>query len=146
MSTEKTTAAGWKKAAVHSVLLPSGTRIDMKIVDLPAMVETGQIPQHLLDVAIDVAVEEEARKPSVEMMKLQREYTDLLVLASVVNPKVTEADLPEIPYEDKDLIVAIATRQRDFDAEGAHIGGLDKSEKFRKFRGFTDFEPTVEGS
>lgn len=141
------TKAAWKKAAVHNVLLPSGVRVDMKVVDLPTMVETGQIPQHLLDVALKVAMGgDEAITPTLELIKNQREFTDLLVMLSVVEPALTEADLPAVPAEDKALIVDIATRQRDWDAEGAQIAGLDSSARFRKFRGLDDLDEDVEGA
>lgn len=145
--------AGWKAAAVHYPLLPSGARVGLRIPDLAAMIETGQVPQHLLSAALGLAQQSpdgEEKVPTVEDMTKsaseEREFTDLLTLASVVEPKITEEDLKPggIPFEDKQFIVAIATRQRDVDAEGEHIAGLTKSEKFRKFRRLGEFEPTLE--
>jgi hypothetical protein len=140
-----TTAAAWKKAAQHDVLCPSGVIVGIRIPDLPALVETGDIPQHLLDAALGAASAGESQTPSKDMIVQQREFTDLVVGLTVVEPKLTEADIVSIPYEDKDFIVAIATRQRDLDAEGKHIAGLDKSERFRRFRRLGEFDETVEG-
>lgn len=137
--------SGWKKAATHNVLCPSGSRVGIRIPDLPAMIEAGEIPQHLLDAALGVAGDADS-KPSVELIKQQREFTDNLVLLTVVEPKITPADVRDIPYEDKEFIVSVATRQRDLDAEGEHIAGLTKSEKFRRFRGLGEFDPTLEGA
>lgn len=134
-----TTAAQWKKSAVHYPLLPSGTRIGLKIPDLPALIEAGQIPQHLLDAAIGVAGGTTPDAPTKELIAQQREFTDLVVQISVVDPKLTDADVKDVPYEDKELIVSLATRQRDLDAEGEHIAGLSTSEKFRRFRGLGEF-------
>ena len=151
MSTEDTqdtkavSLSGWKKAATHNVLCPSGSRVGIRIPDFPAMIEAGDIPQHLLDAALGVAGDADA-KPSVELIKQQREFTDNLVLLTVVEPKITPADVGDIPYEDKEFIVSVATRQRDLDAEGEHIAGLTKSEKFRRFRGLGEFDPTLEGA
>lgn len=146
MSTkQKTTKEAWKKAAVHNVLLPSGTRVDIKVIDLPSMVETGTFPQHLLDIAIKEAAGEK-QEPSPELIKQQREFTDLIVLASVVEPKLEPEDLTEIPAEDKALLVDLATRARDYDAEGVQIAGLDSSARWRRFRGFPDLDTDVEGS
>lgn len=144
----KTTKAAWKKAAVHNILLPSGVRVDIKIIDLPQMVESGTFPQHLLDVALKQAANgaDDVQTPTVELIHQQREFTDLLVMNSVVEPKLEPADLPEIPFEDKAMIVDVATRVRDYDAEGSHISGLDSSARFRKFRGFTHLDEDVEGS
>jgi hypothetical protein len=148
--------SAWKKAAIHHPLLPSGVRVNLRVPDLALMIETGQIPQHLLNAALGMAkavadAEEGPKVPTVEEMTQSatddREFTDLVVLSSVVEPKLTEADVAEggIPVEDKQFIVAIATRQRDLDAEGEHIAGLTKSEKFRRFRGLGEFDPNVEG-
>lgn len=137
------TVAAWKKAATHYPLCPSGTRVGIRIPDLAALIEAGEIPQHLLDVALGVV--QGSEKPSIEMVKSQREFTDRLVAITVVEPKLTEEDLPLIPFEDKDFIVSVATRQRDLDAEGEHLAGLTKSEKFRRFRRLGEFEQDVEG-
>lgn len=134
------TAGAWKKAATHEVVCPTGVTVTLKIPDIPALIEAGAIPQHLLDTAIGVV---NGDSPTVEMLKQQREYTDLIVLKTVVEPKLTEADIADIPYEDKDFIVAIATRQRDLDALGNHIAGLTSSAAFRKFRELGEFRPDV---
>lgn len=155
---EATTAvdvAGWKKAAIHHPLLPSGARVGLRIPDLARMIETAQVPQHLLNAALGIAkagLQEEQKVPTVEEMTQSaaddREFTDLITLASVTEPKLSEADLGDdgIPVEDKQFIVALATRQRDLDAEGEHIAGLTKSEKFRRFRGLGEFDETLEGA
>lgn len=143
---DKATKAAWKKAAVHNVLLPSGVRVDVRVIDLPRMVETGVFPQHLLDVALKEASGKEEASPTPELIQQQREFTDLLVMASVVEPKLEQADMDDIPYEDKAMLVDLATRQRDYDAEGAQIAGLDSSARFRKFRPFFNLDADVEGS
>lgn len=140
-----TTAAAWKKAAQHDVLCPSGVTVGIRIPDLPALIETGEIPQHLLDAALGAAGAQDPETPSKELIIKQREFTDLVTQITVVEPKLSDEDVKTIPYEDKDFIVAIATRQRDLDAEGKHIAGLDKSERFRRFRRLGEFDETVEG-
>lgn len=144
MSEERkvTTTAAWKKNAEHVVCCPSGTYVTIRIPDLPAMISAGALPQHLLEAAVGAAKGND--EPSAELIKQQHEFTELLVQRTVVQPKLSEEDLADIPYEDKDFLVAVATRQRDIDAEGEHIGGLTKSEKFRRFRGIGEFEPTLE--
>ncbi len=141
-----TSIAAWKKAAVHYPLCPSGVRVGIRVPDLPKMIEAGDIPQHLLEVAIGVAVSGETVKPTVELITQQREFTDILVKLVVVDPPLKETDLPDVPYEDKEFLVSLATRQRDVDAEGEHIGGLSTSERFRRFRGLGEFDPTLEGA
>jgi len=141
---DKLTVAGWKKAAVHEVCCPSAVRVKIKIPDLPALIEAGAIPQHLLDAAVGLASGADTT-PTVDLIKKQREFTDKIVQITVVEPKLTDEDLKGIPYEDKEFIVSVATRQRDIDVEGEHIAGLTASAKFRKFRGLGEFDEDVEG-
>lgn len=138
--------AAWKKAGTHTIRLHSGVYVDIRIPDLPALIEAGHIPQNLLDAALGaVGASGEESKPTKELIVQQREFTDKLVQLTVVNPELSDEDVKDVPYEDKELLVAIATRQRDFDAEYKHIGGLDTSDSFRRFRGLTAGDEDVEG-
>lgn len=138
----------WSAAGVHNILCPSGVRVDIRIPDLPAIIEGGDLPQHLLDAALGVANKlsrGETQKPTKELIGKEREFTDFLVATTLVKPRVTPEQAAQVPYEDKELIVAIATRQRDMDAEYEQIGGLTKSEKYRRFRKLGEFDPALEG-
>lgn len=141
---ETTNLNSWIAAATHHPLLPSGVRVGIRIPDLPLLIESGEIPQHLLDVALGVAAGDETT-PSVELIKSQREFTDKLVQLTVVEPALDDETVKKIPFEDKDFVVAVATRQRDLDAEGEHLAGLTKSAKFRKFRRLGEFNEDVAG-
>lgn len=137
------TKAGWKKNAEHIIVLPSGTVVKIRVPDLARMIEVGTIPQNLMDAALGVAMNP-AEKPSRELISTQREFTDLVTIVTAVEPKIADDDVADVPYEDKEMLVAIATRQIDLDAEGSHIAGLDKSEKFRRFRKLGEFRETLE--
>jgi hypothetical protein len=146
--TNVTSVEEWGAAGVHNILCPSGTRVDIRIPDLAALIEGGDLPQHLLDAALGVATKlsrGEQPKPSVDMVAKEREFNDFLVAVTVVKPSLTIEQAAKVPYEDKELIVAIATRQRDMDAEYEQIGGLTKSEKYRRFRKLGEFDPALEG-
>ncbi len=125
--------AAWKKAKVHKITLASGAVVDIQVPNLPELVSSGEFPNHLVDVAINVASGEQ--KVTMEDVKAQAEFYRELVSKTVVEPKLLPTDVAELPFEDIELISAIATRQRDVDALGHHIGGLDESENWRKFRG-----------
>lgn len=140
-----TTTAAWKKAAKHTITCPSGTVVAIKLPNIPLMIESGKLPQHLLDAALGASELTEEQKPTAELIKQEREFTDFIVKVTVVEPELTDADLNEIPFEDKDFIVSVATRQRDLDAVGNHIGGLSSSATFRRFRGLGEFGSDVEG-
>lgn len=137
----------WKKSSVHVISLPSGSAVGIKIPDLAALIEAGEIPQNLLDAALSAAGaggDRADKAPTKEFILQEAEFSNKLVQTTVVQPKLSEANVREIPFEDRVMIVEIATRQRDLDAEGNHIGGLHKSESFRKFRGLDDLNESVE--
>lgn len=140
-----TTLSAWKKAATHYPLLESGVRVGIRIPDLPALIESGDIPDNLLDAAINVAGGADNAPPTKDLIVKQREFTDLLVTRTVVEPKITVEDAAGLPYEDKVMLVNIAIRRIDLDAEGEQLAGLTKSEKYRKFRQLGEFEPRLEG-
>ena len=136
------TADAWIQSKFHEPLLPSGSRPKIVIPDLPRLLETGEIPQHLLEAASGLAA---GGKLTLDQVKNTREFTDKIVEVTVVEPKLTPEEILKIPFEDKDMIVSLATRQRDLDAEGEHLAGLTTSEKFRKFRRLGEFDEDVAG-
>ena len=131
----KPTLAGWKKAKRHAVVLPSGFEVEIEVPNLPLMIKTGTIPNHLLDAALGAI---ERQQVTTELIKEQADFFELLVSTMVVEPKLTVEEVREIPFEDVELLVEIGTRQRDVDAVGNHIGGLHTSKEWRQFRGFED--------
>lgn len=136
MSTTERKAASlaqWKKAAVHTITLATGTVVDIKIPNLPELVSAGEFPNHLVDVAIAVASGD--TKITSKEVQSQAEFYRHLMSKTLVSPAVTPEEAAEIPFEDVELIAAIATRQRDVDALGDHIAGLHDNEKWRTFRG-----------
>ena len=137
--------AQWKKAAIHTVTLESGMVVKIKLPNLPKLIEAGAIPQSLIDVAIDVATNRRTERPGPDVIQQQREFTDLVVLETVVEPAITKEDLDEIPYEDKEMLVEFATRQRIFDAKGHHLAGMQKDADFRRFHRLGEFDPTMAG-
>ena len=138
----------WAEAATHTILCPSGVRVGIRIPDLAALIEGGELPQHLLDAALKAAGQTpsgDEKKVTVEDVKREMEFTNFIVYKTVVKPDISLEQAARIPAEDKELIASIALRLRDYDAEYAHIGGLDTSEKFRRFRRLGEFDTSVEG-
>lgn len=125
----------WKKAKRHLVTLPSATVVEIEIPDLPNMVAAGQIPNELIDVAVGVAA---GKKPTRDDIIEQAGFYNKLAAITVVKPDVTEENFVngDLPFEDKEMIVEFATRQRDLDAVGHHLAGLEKVASFREARRF----------
>lgn len=132
-----TTAAAWKKAKRHTITLPSGVQVDVEVPNLPLLVKTGQLPNDLVSEAITSI---QGGKLTPELISQQSDFYDKLVSITVKEPALTEEDVHDLPYEDIELIVEVATRQRDLDAVGRHIGGLHTSKEWRSFRGLPDLD------
>lgn len=132
-----TSLTAWKKAKIHPVTLPSGTTVEISLPDIPALIEAGTIPQHLMDAAIGAVKGDAPEKPSEEQMAKQREFVREVVSRTVVNPKVAIGEVEELPVEDRDMIMAFAMRQTDMDAAYNHIGGLHNVKSFREARGLS---------
>jgi hypothetical protein len=121
-------------ASHHDVALASALDrvVTIKLPDLPELVSSGDFPNHLVDTAIQVA---NGAKVTREHLAEQAEFYRELISKTLVDPALTPDEVKALPYEDKELIAAIATRQRDVDALGNQIAGLDKSDQWREFRG-----------
>lgn len=129
------TVAAWKSSRRHYIILASGVEVGIEIPNLPLMVKTGVIPNDLLDAALG-AIQKQEITP--ELIKEQSDFFHLLVSVMVKEPELAPEDIPDLPYEDIELLVEIGTRQRDIDAIGNQVAGLHKSADWRKFRGWDD--------
>lgn len=129
------TLDAWKGAKRHLVMLPSGIEVEIEIPNLPKMIAGGAVPNGLMQAALAFA-----QKPRItpELVQEQYEFSAYLVCETVKVPAVTTADVEQIPYEDVEALLEFATRQRDMDAIGRHLAGLEKIESFRRFRGLPD--------
>lgn len=134
--------SAWKKAGEHDVNLGSGAVVTIRLPNLPQMIKTGEIPNDLLDAALG-AIQKERITP--ELMKEQADFFNLLVSRTVIDPVVTPEEVPGLPYEDIELLVELATRQRDVDFIGHNLGGYHLSDDWRKFRGLDSGDENVEG-
>lgn len=139
-----TSLSAWKKSKVHTITLPSSAVVEIAIPDLPGLVKSGNIPNELIDIAIGVA---QGRKVTRDDIEQQADFYNKLCALTVTNPSVTEEEFASgaLPFEDKECLVEIATRQRDLDAVGHHIAGLEKVSEFRKFRGIASQYEDVGG-
>lgn len=122
---------------------PSGTIYRVRSLNLTRHMMSGGLPPELLAVAqqasrgLDRAV---AESTSPEMLAAMREYSDRLVLAVIVEPSLTLADLgdptnledePLLPAVDYEWALALAEGKTDEDGEGRRIWGPAPPDWFR---------------
>lgn len=122
----------WKKKRTHEVTLPSGAEVEIAIPNLPALVKGGALPNDLIEVATKAASTGEVPDDLLERLD---DYHRFLVAETVVSPEIKVEEVNDLPTEDIDMLVQFATRQRDMDAIGHHLGGLETVDSFREFRG-----------
>jgi hypothetical protein len=140
--TQKRTAAAWKGAKRHTITLPSGFEVGIEIPNIPLLVKTGQLPNELVAEALTTI---QAGKLTPEVIIQQAEFYNKLLPVTVKEPAITEEDVAGLPFEDVEMLAEIATRQRDLDATGSHVGGLNSNKEWRTFRGLPDLDADVEG-
>lgn len=146
MSTTSKTA--WKKAKTHTVTLPSGVMVEIQIPNLAKMAKGGELPNDLIAHAAPAALApgEEPEKPTdeerIKNLSTLAEFQAWLVSTMLIDPKLTPDEVLEVvPTPDLEVLVELASRRRDMDVVGHHIGGLEVSAEFRKFRGIDAREP-----
>lgn len=150
-----TTRDSWVKRGIHTVHLPSGAKVQIKFPDLSRLIRSNLLPEGLRAAALRQAFDdlempapadatpmtEEQRKTQIEerfkMAQELVELVDFLLLEMMVEPKLTREEVGEIPGEDRDMLAAIAQRERSVDARGVRLGvaPLEAFHEFREFHG-----------
>lgn len=143
----------WTQLAVHRVHLPSGAVVDIKIPDLSLLIAGGAVPeklkhtalreltQQIRDVHEPTALGETAGQSLIDEEHIigLAELTRWLVTQTLVDPKVTEAEIASgvVPNEDLVMLTQIASRERNTDARGVELGiePIDRWEVFRQYHG-----------
>lgn len=127
----KTTVDSWKKSKRHKITLPSGVEVEIEVPNLRHLMQVGEIPNNLID---DIGSSPEDAQITPELLQKQQDFYNKLIKATVKAPEITESDVQELPYEDIEFLTEIALRQRESDALGKHIGGLDQHSNYKSVR------------
>lgn len=142
----------WFARALHTIILPSGEEVVVRIPDITNLARNESIPESLRAAVIKQdaqalltgtasASEESQPKPSdadvVRAAAELGEAFDYIVLDMIVEPVLTISEVRLIPSEDRDFLALIAQRQRDTDALGRRLGvePLSRWERFRHHHG-----------
>lgn len=142
------TKSAWKKAGVHTVKLPSGVSVKIRIPNLAKMAQSGELDNDLLQYAVPDLPKEETEEPTPEQKKENltklAKFHQWLVSQTLVEPALSPEEVKDtVPTPDLEVLVELASRRRDMDVEGHHIGGLEASADFRKFRGIDSGESDI---
>jgi hypothetical protein len=127
-----TSKSAWKKANSHTITLPSSKVVTIKLPNLPEMIKGGSFPNALIPIAVKRIQEEEI---TADKIKELADYHRFLIHKMLLSPTVEEEDVPDLPPADIDMLISIANRERDMDAVGHHLSGLETVDSFKRFRG-----------
>lgn len=134
-------AAALKKQAVHEgITLPSGAVVTIKLPNINKMIRAGELPNELVEAAIQSQGEEKITR---EMVEREWDFIEYIVPLTLVKPKVTAEDVAEIDPNDAAMIAAFAARRIDTDAVGHQLGGLETQASFRKARGLVSLDEAL---
>lgn len=125
----------WKAGKRHTITLASSAEVDIVLPNLIELLAGGEVPNELVQFATKTQKSiDKGESVDIDQLKQSAAFVRFLVARTVVDPVVSEDEVPELPAEDVDMLLEFATRQRDLDALYHHIGGLHKQEDFRNFR------------
>jgi hypothetical protein len=131
----KTTLAAWKKNKRHTITLPSQTVVEIELPNIQLLLKTGQVPNPLVQLVTRASTDPNFTL-TPELLTQQWDFTSWVVARTVVNPTLKEEEVADLPVEDVEMITDFAMRNRDIDAVGHHLGGLETVNSFRRLRGF----------
>jgi hypothetical protein len=142
-ATKPVSKSAWAKKGVHEgVTLNSGAVVTIKIPNLPALLKKDAVPNDLIEQAISF---QGARQVTAEMLKDQWDFIRWIVPITVLSPEISEDDVENLPAEDVEMIAGFASRTIDTDAIGHHLGGLETSAEWRRFRNQLDIDEVLAG-
>lgn len=160
--------AAWQARATHTITLPSGQRVQIRVVGIGTLLEKGDLPEDLLEIAVleltseggataalasDLAGAENGnREKAMERIASYGEFQRHLVCSAVVGVEteqgtfepltLTPDDIASgtLPEDDLAMIAEIVQRLRAHDARGVRIGvePLDRWATFREAHGCPD--------
>lgn len=130
-----TTLAQWKKQKQHDVTLASGVKVTIELPNIVDLVRSGTLPSHLVPIALGQEKPAGDGTMSQEDVQKHAEFVDYIVAQTVVEPNIEPKDVRELPAEDQELLLGIATRTTNRDGTGRHIAGLEVQDDFSSFRG-----------
>lgn len=174
MTTKKTppgsappSLAAWQARAVHTITLPSGQRVRIRIPGIATLLEHGDLPPDLIELAflelsqeggatgalaqeLATSSENGQRKEALDKIarygRFQRELVRAAIVAVETEPEIfadvalSFEELDALPEDDLALVAEIVQRLRAHDARGVRIGvePLDRWATFREAHGCPD--------
>lgn len=146
--------SGWQARAVHTITLPSGQAVRMRLPGVATILEHGDLPDDLIEIALAEVTREGGaagyvtdpaldRDQTLERLRKFTAFQRHLVAEALVEPASTYDEITEavrngsLPEDDLAMVAEIVQRLRSHDALGVRIGvePLDRWAAFRDAHG-----------
>jgi hypothetical protein len=102
---------GWKSKAVHTIPLPSGFEVKVRLPNVSKMVMGAEFPNALREVALRELQGLDRGELTMEQLEAAVEFGNYVVVAMVLEPVLSKDDLDELPQEDVEALAALAKRE-----------------------------------
>ncbi len=116
------------------ITLPSGTVVRIEVPSLPELLRANVVPNELVKYVTEEADNVMSGTVDMEKIKEATDFMRFVVAKTIVEPDVQPEDVPELATEDADMVMEFALRQREVDAVGHQLHGLEKLSEWRSFR------------
>lgn len=151
----------WQSRAQHTVTLPSGQQVKIRIPGIATLLEHGDLPEELFEIAtaeitdtisadgldgptvipgsVQWVTKAKERDEKLERLRTFGAFQRRLVAAALVEPALTYEEITEaveeqtLPEDDLAMIAEIVQRLRHRDARGVRIG-VEPLDRFARFR------------
>ena len=152
-----TPADVWRQKAIHTITVPSGAVLKIRIPGIAGLLEAGSLPAHLVGLAlldishpegaaaglkemVDSVIEDDTRDKLLGEVSKLAEYERRLAVAAIVEPHIGYEDAADYPEDDLAMVAQIVQRLRAYDAEGVRIGvaPLDRFATFHREHGLAE--------
>jgi hypothetical protein len=117
----------WKAKSLHTIPLPSGAEVSIRLPNVSKMVIGGDFPNALRDIALRELQGLDRGELTMEQLEAAVTFGNYVVCATVVDPKLTPDDLDELPQEDVEALAALAKREVSIKDYLAHWPGVGEA-------------------
>lgn len=103
--------SAWKAQSIHTIPLPSGAVVSVRLPNVSKMVLGAEFPNALRDVALRELQGLDRGELSMEQLEAAVTFGNYVVVAMVLDPVLSVDDLDELPQEDVEALAALAKRE-----------------------------------
>lgn len=154
--------SAWQRRAAHSITLPSGQKVKIRIPGIATLLEHGDLPEDLFEIAtaeltdtvaapgadgmpvvisgaVQLVSKADDREQKLERIREFASFQRHLVAAALVEPELSYEEVTDavregsLPEDDLAMIAEIVQRIRFRDARGVMIG-VEPLERWATFR------------